>query len=215
MSKLVSIPFFQVGILFVMSSVIWYFITDLENKFKKRVFDFISDGLYYFLLTSFILNIIFNFSEVLKEPYRAILISSQSFWLALLIVSFYLVYREKKKASFTEYKQVYINQTVNFFLLIGLANHLFYYYKYPSLQSVLFILIYFAFFLLKDRIRNPQKNEFILILLALVHAVILFFFGKIVIYYHIAFYPYQIISLFLVASSLVFYLRRGLPSKQK
>ena len=216
MTKIISIPLFQVGVLFLFTSAIWYFLTDEDRLFKKNIFNFITDGLYYFILTTLGLNVLLNFSEVLQEPYRAIIFSSEISWAALIIVSVFLLYREsKKKPSDFKNPNLYINHLVNFFLLLGLANHLFYYYKYRSFNSVLFILAYFIFYVLKDYIKNPRRNEWTLILLAIIHAVIMYRFSKIVIYYQIVFYPYQIISLLLVASSLIFYFRRNLSSKQK
>lgn len=216
MTKIISIPLFQVGILFLLTSAIWFLVTDENNTFKKKIFNFITDGLYYFILTTLVLNIIFNLREVLNEPYRAILFSSQTSWTALIIVGIFLVFRESRSnLSSIQQQELYIDQTLNFFLLLGLANHLFYYYKYRSLHSVLFVLIYFILYLLKDRIKNPQRNEWTLALLALSHALVMYSFSKIIIYYQIVFYPYQIISLFLVASILVFYFRRNLLSKQK
>lgn len=215
MSKIVNIPLFQIGLLFLASTAIWYFITDQESPFKKKILNFASDGLYYFLITSFLLNLIFNFKEVISEPYRAILIASDSFYLALLLVSFYLFFREKKKAvDFTEKRQIYLDQTVNYFLFLGLANHLFYYFKYSNLKSILFILTYFLLYLLKDKIKYPERNELSLILLGLIHYLVSFFLGKVVIYYHIVFYPYQIVSLLFVLAALIYFFRRGLPSKQ-
>ncbi len=216
MTKIISIPLFQVGILFLLTSAIWFLITDEDSDFKKKIFDFVTDGLYYFVLTTLVLNIILNLKDVLNEPYRALLFSSQTSWIALLIVGIFLSYREfKKKTLFINQKELYINHTLNFFLLLGLANHLFYYYKYRSLHSVLFIVIYFVLYLVKDRIKHSQRNEWTLTLLAVLHAIIMYSFSNIILYYQIVFYPYQIISLFLIASILVFYYRRNLPSKQK
>lgn len=215
MSKLLNIPLFQIGLLFIVTSAVWYLITDQERDFKKRIFEFISDGLYYFLIASFLFNLFFNFREIRNELYRAILISTDSFWLGLLSVSFYLAYLEnKKELSFTKERQVYLDQIINYFLLLGLANHLFYYFKYSSFKSILFIFIYFILYLFKDKIKNSYRNEASLLLLALSHYIISFFFGKAVIYYHIVLYPYQIVSLLVILAAIIYYFRRGLPSKQ-
>lgn len=215
-SKIISIPLFQVAFLFIVTSGVWFLITDASTEIKKRILNFVTDGLYYFIITTLILNVVFNFSEVLQEPYRAILFSSTSSWLALILVSFYLVYREKTKKQPVNFeKEKYINHTLNFFLLLGLANHLFYYYKYRSFSSVLFILLYFGFYLLKDKVAYPHRNEATLVLLALAHGLVMAKFSSVMIYYQIVFYPYQMISLFLIASILVYYFRRGFLSKQK
>lgn len=216
MLKIVSIPLFQVGILFIASSVIWFLVTNESLEFKKRVFSFITDGLYYFILTTLGLNMLFNLSEVLKEPYRAILFSSESSWVALMLVSLYLAHREtRKKRTVSLGYEKYVDHIVNFWLLLGLTNHFFYYYKYRSLNSVLFILIYFMFYLFKDKVKISRRNEWALVFLALLHGVVMYRLSKIIIYYQIVFYPYQIISLLLLASILVFYVRRKFSSKQK
>lgn len=214
--KIVSIPFFQVGILFIVTSAAWFLITGESTDFKKQVLNFVTDGLYYFIITTLALNVLFNFSEILHEPYRAILFSSTSSWIALILVSFYLVYREgTKNYSVSLKKEKYIDHTLNFLLLLGLANHLFYYYKYRNLSSVLFVLLYFGLYLLKDKQSYSQRNEATLVLLALLHGLIMASFSSVIIYYQIVFYPYQMISLLLIASILVYYFRRGFSSKQK
>lgn len=216
LSKFFSIPLFQVGILFFLSIGIWFLITDERSSLKKKIFNFSTDALYYFLLTAFGLNIFFNFTDIIQEPYQAILFSNKSSWLALLLISSYLFYRERKKRSLSNTKkQKYIDHTINLFLILGLANHLFYYYKYQNLNSVIFILIYFILYLLKDQIKSPKRNEWTLIILAILHAVMMYFFSSTIIYYHIVFYPYQIISLLLIMSIFVLYFRRDSQSKQK
>lgn len=216
MSRIISIPLFQLGVLFIATSAFWFFLTNKENFFKKKVFNFVTDGLYYFMITTLILNVLFNIREVLQEPYRAILFSSEASWLAIIVVSFYLMYREKKKElPFNQRRQNYIDETVNFFLILGLSNHLFYYYKYQNFQSVLFILIYFTFYLVKDKIKSPRRNELTLGILTLIHGFMMYFFNPIIIYYQMVFYPYQMISLLLIASLFIFYFRRDSLSKQK
>lgn len=217
LSKIVSIPLFQVGVLFIVTSAIWFFMTDKSTPFKKKIFDFITDGLYYSILSTLALNVFFNFKEVIQEPYQAIIFSSQASWMALILVSIYLVYREitKTPAISNKASEQYIDHILNFFLLLALANHLFYYYKYRNIHSVIFVVVYFIFYLLKDRFNNSSRNELTLVLLAILHGLIMFNFSKIIIYYQLAFYPYQIISLLLIASLLIFYFRRNLSSKQK
>lgn len=216
MLKIVSIPLFQVGLLFIATTIIWFLVTDEENPLKKKVFDFITDALYYLIITSLGVNVFLNFSDVLSEPYQAIIISSEASWLAFILVSSYLLYREKKKdRNFTITTQNYIDQTVNYLLILALANHLFYYYKYQSLQSVIFIVIYFLSYLLKDKITDLRRNEILLTVLALAHGVMMYLFSNIIIYYQIVFYPYQIISLLIIASLFILYYRRDLSSEQK
>lgn len=216
MTKITSIPLFQVGVLFALTSALWFVVTDEDRAFKKKIFHFMTDGLYYFILTTLAINILFNLSEVLNEPYQAILFSSQSSWAALILVSIFLFYRENKNRGFKKQLDNHsIDHLLNFLLLLGLANHLFYYYKYRSFHTVLFIVIYFVFYLVKDHIKNPQRNEWTLALLGLLHALIMYQFTSIIIYYQIVFYPYQIVSLFFITSSLVFIFRRNLLSKQK
>lgn len=216
MPNVVSNPLFQVIILFLVTTGIWFLATDETTEIKKKVLSFASDVLYYFILTSFGLNLILNFREIISEPYRALLLSSEIYWMALLAVMAYLTIQTSKKKSLRVNEQMtLVDLSINYFLLLGLFNHLFYYYKYRSINSVLFILIYFLFYLFKDRIKHPSKNELALLILALLHAIIMYSFSKIIIYYQIVFYPYQITSLLIIASALLYYIRRDFSSKQK
>lgn len=214
--NIVSNPLFQVIVLFIFATGSWFLATDETTKSKKKILTFVTDGLYYFILTSFGLNILVNFNTVIRDPYRILLFSSNISWMALVLILLYLGYLEYKKHRLINQREdQLINHTINYFLLLGLFNHLFYYYKYRSFHSVIFILVYFLFYLLKDRIEIPRINEWTLILLALVHGILMFSFSKIILYYQIVFYPYQIISLFIIASLLLYYFRRNVSSKQK
>lgn len=214
--NIVSNPLFQVIILFIFASGSWFLATDETSKVKKKVLTFITDGLYYFILITFGLNILVNYKEVVREPYRILLFSSQISWIALVFVMLYLTYREYKKRTLISMQEdKLISHTIDYFLLLGLFNHLFYYYKYKNIHSVIFILVYFLFYLLRGRIKIHRMNEWTLILLAVLHGIVMFIFGKIILYYQIVFYPYQIISLFIIASLFLYYFRRNVSSKQK
>lgn len=90
MPNIVSNPLFQVIILFIVTTGIWFIATDETYEIKKKILSFLSDILYYFILASFGLNLLFNFREIIREPYRILLISSESYWMALVAVMFYL-----------------------------------------------------------------------------------------------------------------------------
>lgn len=214
--NVVSNPLFQVIILFVAATGTWFLVTNETTEIKKKVLSFVSDVLYYFILTSFGLNLLLNFREIISEPYRVLLLSSKIYWLAMLCVMVYLTIQAHKKNHYSnKIQKELFNQTLNYFFLLGLFNHLFYYYKYRSINSVIFILVYFLFYLFDDRIEHSRKNELALLTLSLLHAIVMYSFSKIIIYYQIVFYPYQIISLLLIASALLYYIRRDLTSKQK
>ena len=216
MPNIVSNPLFQVIVLFIGTTGIWFIATDEPTEIKKMVLSYVSDILYYFILTSFGLNLLINFREIISEPYRILLFSSEIYWIAFIAVMLYLtIQANKKRLSWNKLHDQLLDQTLNYFYLLGLFNHLFYYYKYRSINSVIFILVYFLFYLIKDRIKHPSKNEIALLVIALLHAIIMYSFSKIIIYYQIVFYPYQIISLLIIASGLLYYIRRDFSSKQK
>lgn len=216
MPNIVSNPLFQVIVLFIVTTGIWFVATDETTKVKKKVLSFASDVLYYFILTTFGLNLLFNIREIINEPYRLLLFSSEIYWMALIAVMLYLTFQANKKNLVgNNIHEQLVNHTLNYFFLLGLFNHLFYYYKFRSINSVIFILVYFLFYLFKDRINYSMKNEFALLALALVHAIVMFTFSKITIYYQIVFYLYQMVSLFIIASALLYSIRRDLSSKQK
>lgn len=213
--NMVSNPLFQVIILFIATTGTWFLATDETIEIKKKILSFASDVLYYFILTSFGLNLILNFKEIISEPYRFLLLSSDIYWMAMVGVMIYLTMQAHRKSSSNiEPQELLIDQTLNYFFLLGLFNHLFYYYKYRSINSVIFILVYFLFYLFKDRINHPSKNEITLLILALLHAIVMNSFSKIIIYYQIVFYPYQIVSLLIIASAILYFIRRDVSSKQ-
>lgn len=212
MPNLFQNPFFQAILLFLASSVTWYFLTDKNKTFKKKIFELMSDGIYYFFLTALGLNVLFNFKEILSNPYRAILFSSMIAWLAsILVISFLMIKKRQQIAT----DQLFVSHLINYFLILGLFNHLFYYYKYQNLFSVLFIVIYFVFYLLKNQLHIPWKNEILLATLGFLHGLLLFLSGNVILYYQIVYYPYQITSLFLLISFLLFYFRSDGLSKRK
>lgn len=212
MPNLFQNPFFQAILLFLASSVTWYFLTDKNKTFKKKIFELMSDGIYYFFLTALGLNVLFNFKEILSNPYRAILFSSMIAWLAsILVISFLMIKKRQQIAT----DQLFVSHLINYFLILGLFNHLFYYYKYQNLFSVLFIVIYFVFYLLKNQLHIPWKNEILLATLGILHGLLLFLSGNVILYYQIVYYPYQITSLFLLISLLLFYFRSDGLSKRK
>lgn len=216
MPNIVYNPLFQVIILFIVTTGIWFIATDETYEIKKKILSFLSDILYYFILASFGLNLLFNFREIIREPYRILLISSESYWMALVAVMFYLtIQASKKRYHVNKMLDQLLDQIFNYFFLLGLFNHLFYYYKYGSISSVIFILFYFLFYLFNNRMKHPLKNELILLFLAVLHGIVMYSFSRIIIYYQIVFYPYQIISLLMIASGLLYYIRRDFPSKQK
>lgn len=216
MPNIVSNPLFQVILLFIVTTIIWFLVNDETTILKKKVLTFMTDGLYYFVLATFGLNFLINFREIIREPYQILLFSSEISWIALILVMIYLGFRERKKiTSFTPSHEQLVSQLLNFFMLLGLFNHLFYYYKYRRVNSVIFIVIYFTLYFFKDRIKLPRINEWILLTLAFLHAIVMSFFSNIIIYFQIVFYPYQIISLFIIASLLLIYFRRKSTSKQK
>ncbi len=212
MPNVINNPFFQVGILFVVATGAWFFATDETVDLKKKILNLVTDGLYYFVLTTFGLNLLINFKDIIRQLYQIVLFSSEVSWLALMSVTSYLFFKNRKKLSRHNHA---IDLLINYFLLLALFNHLFYYYKYQNINSVIFMIAYFIFYLFKDRIQSPWKNELTLIALTILHGLMMTFFGKVVIYYQIVFYPYQVVSLLVFASLLLYYFRRNLLSKQK
>lgn len=210
--NIIQNPFFQVIILFLIASFFWYMTTDYNVVLKKKAFSLVTDGVFYFIFITLGLNALLNLSGIIEEPYGVILFSSNVSWLGTVIAVTYLMFQYRKEiASDTEM----INIIIGYFLFLGFFNHFFYYFKYRNLMSVLFIVIYFVLYLLHDKIKSIWKNEFLLLVMTVLHAVIMYFYSSVIIYYQIVFYPYQITSLFIWITLLLYWFRRKISSKQK
>jgi len=205
-------PFFQVIVLFLIASFFWYVTTDYDTLFKKKIFSLVTDGVFYFIFMTLGLNALFNLRGVIQEPYRVILFSSNVSWLGTVIAVTYLIFHYRKEIPSN---MEIINGILEYFLFLGFFNHFFYYFKYRNLMSVLFIVVYFVLYLFQNKVKSIWKNEFLLLLMVVLHVVVMYFYSSVIIYYQIVFYPYQIISLFIWISLLLYWFRRRVSSKQK
>lgn len=205
-------PYFQVIVLFLFASSLWYLTTAKPTENKKKIFSLVTDGVLYFVFITLGLNALFNFQEVINEPYQVILFSSNISSLGITITLIYLMIRYYKELARNEEM---VNGILGFFLFLGLFNHLFYYYKYGNLATMIFVLIYFMLYLIYNKSKYRWRNEVLLFFLAMTHAILMYFYSSVIIYYQIIFYPYQIIGLFILISLLLFFIRRNFLSKQK
>ena len=207
MATIIQNPFFQVIILVLISSTTWYFLTDEKQTAKRKTLDIVTDSAYYFIFSVLGINVFFNIEEVLEEPYRALIFSSTVSFSATLFVLIFLFYKYRR--SIPQHKER-IDSILDYFLILGLFNHLFYYYKYQNIMSVVFILTYFLIYFFQKKWSHFRKAEYILLLLGILHGLFLYLFGHVMIYYQIIFYPYQIVTLFLLTGALLLWLRRDI-----
>lgn len=207
MATIIQNPFFQVIVLFFVSSAVWYFLTTTKRPVKRKAFDVVTDAAYYFIFSILGLNLLLNFKAVLQQPYRILVFSSTVSFLAALLALGLLFY--KYHESIPKNKDV-MDSILDDLLILGLLNHLFYYYKYQDILSVVLVVTYFLVYFFKMKWTHPYKVEYLLLVLALVHGLFLYGFGRVVIYYQIVFYPYQIVSLFLLIGVLLRWLRRDI-----
>lgn len=212
MEKIYQNPFFQVIVLFIISSIVWYFLVDEDKNIRKKVLSIVSDGIYYFLLATLGLNFLSQPKAILNNPFQIILFSSQISWWAVIFVVLLFFFKYRKNIL---QKQEVVDSIIQYFLFLGITNHLFYYFKYQNLATVLFLLFYFVSYFLHTQLKSFWKNEWILVALGIFHAIILTLFGKVIIYYQIVFYRYQIIVLFLLVGSLLYLFRSEILSKRK
>lgn len=212
MEKLYQNPFFQVIILFIVSSIAWYFLTDLDKKRRQNVLSLVSDVLYYFVLSTLVLNFLSNPKEILSNPYQIILFSSRTAWLALLFVLLFFFYKYHQRLKSN---QVLVEYSLQYFLFLGITNHFFYYFKYQNFRTVLSLVFFFIIYLIHMKVDSHSKNEWTLIALAVFHGIVLTFYSKVIIYYQLVFYRYQIISLLLLLTSLLYIFRSEKLSKLK
>lgn len=133
-SKLLFMPFLKGLILVGISFFIWWFLTPLQKEAKKRVFFFTSDVLASALLSAFAFQLLFHFSTILRSPYEWILLSGRSLkWGILVTVAF----TGFKKREFVRFENELYRGLLQFLLISGMVNFMYYAVIYGQLVSLL------------------------------------------------------------------------------
>ncbi|MFO8069531.1 MAG: hypothetical protein R6U02_06110 [Alkalibacterium sp.] len=212
MENIIANPMFTAIVTLIIGVGIWFGLSDESTGVKKSVVSIFMDHVFYFVMALFGINALFNFNEIIQVPYRILLFSSNVVWIATLGVLIYGSYQygEKLWADKTKAKSVAKLATT-----IGLVNHVYMYYRYTSVNTLLLILLFVSLLALLTFTPLTRKVSPLLILVGFGALHLLIMGTRSVIYFNFAFSPLAILSLFLVFSGLLWgYKRRLLPSKQ-
>lgn len=210
MRYLTSNLYFASIVIIGVGMLLWYFLNESPKKEKQSILSVFTDLIFYFLLTLLGLNLLFHFSEVISFPYRILHFSSNIVSIATLLILLYSLYKYGS-GLWKDWDK--LNSTVQLFLFIGLMNHLYLYFNYRNLQSVLFIS-YFLVLLLLTSLKKVQKRVDPLLFLIFAGIVHLLLVGNDpVIYFNFAFYPIPLAVMLIALVAGLYYQRRKTQSK--
>lgn len=203
--------FFHSILILLVGSVAWFFYTDQPKKIKYSILNHFTDLLFYFLLALFGTNFVFNFREIMVVPYQALVFSSNVLAVATIIITVYIgvTYGERFWTQADKMKSA-----IQLFLFVGLVNHIYLYFIYSRLQSILFIGFYILLLGLTSSLNFMIKIDPLLLLLG---AGITHFFlmgDRAVLYFNFAFYRGPFLLILVTLISILYLQRRKLQSKQ-
>ncbi|MCA9765202.1 MAG: hypothetical protein KC455_02165 [Carnobacterium sp.] len=149
MLNLFSNPVF-VPLLLVSTGIgLWWLLTSLAVNEKKETLNRFVDKVVYFLVIAFVGNGFVHFFEIIALPYRALILSTTAISASFLLVLAYSSYRFLKKEKIEQKIVVAIFQLVS---LLGIINHIYYYFLYKSPLMVGLILLFSGLLLLSSTI---------------------------------------------------------------
>ncbi|WP_423190245.1 hypothetical protein ACO1PF_05085 [Alkalibacterium sp. f15] len=212
MENIIANPMFTAIVTLMIGVGVWFGLSDESTGVKKSVASIFMDNVFYFVMALFGINALLNFNEIIQVPYRILLFSSNVVWIATLGVLIYgsYLYGEKLWTDKTKAKSV-----AKLVTTIGLVNHAYMYYRYTSVNALLFILLFISLLVSLTFTPLTRKVSPLLVLLGFGALHLLIMGTRSVIYFNFAFSPLAILSLFLMFSGLLLgYKRRVLPSKQ-
>ncbi|OJF91850.1 hypothetical protein [Alkalibacterium sp. 20] len=212
MENIVANPMFIAIVTLMIGVSVWFGLSDESTEVKKSVASVFMDNVFYFVMALFGINALLNFNEIIQVPYRILLFSSNVVWIATLGVLIYgsYLYGEKFWTDKTKAKSV-----AKLVTTIGLVNHAYMYYRYTSVNALLFIILFVGLLALLTFTPLTRKVSPFLVLVGFGVVHLLIMGTRSVIYFNFVFSPLAILSLFLVFSGLLWgYKRRMLPSKQ-
>lgn len=196
-------------LLLLLGSAIWWFLATLDKKQKVKMLSKFSDELFRLLALAFISNALFHFSEVMRAPYQALLLTKEAVFVAVIITGIYNLWKQLPKLLVNRALLVALLQLL---LLQFSVNHLFYYNLYESPTSVglaaLSLLLLFAVTFITMR---TSMLGILLLSGAIVHFLLMD--GKSVLYFGLVVTP-ELILAFAFAFVSIILLRGKIPSKQ-
>ena len=139
MLNLLSNPVFVPLLLISIGSGLWWILSPVTTSEKKKQLNLIVDNVFYFLFIAFILNGLAHISEIIELPYRALILSTNAVSLSFILVLTYRAIRYLIQERENHETLVSVFQLIS---LIGLVNHIYYYYLYKSTLTVGLIVLF-------------------------------------------------------------------------
>nr|WP_321292049.1 hypothetical protein [uncultured Trichococcus sp.] len=131
--KILSNPVVIPILLLLAGSGIWWLLTNLEKTRKAKLLSKLSDELFRLLVVAFGSNALLHFSEVLRAPYQALLLTKEAVFVAVIITGTFNVWKQLPKLLEDRALLVALLQLL---LLLLSINHLFYYSLYENPTSI-------------------------------------------------------------------------------
>lgn len=211
MRYLTSNLFFASFVILGIGMLIWYASNESPKEEKKSILSIFTDMIFYFVATTFGLNLIFHLSEIIAFPYRILIFSSTILSAATMLITLYSVWKYGEKLWQKPKKAV---STVQLLLLIGLVNHVYIYLLYRNGQSILFILYFIGLllFISSEQILKKIDSLLLLTLAGVVH--LLLMGNQPIIYFNFTFYTLPLAILLVTLIGTLYIQRRRYQSKQ-
>jgi hypothetical protein len=207
--NILSNPVIIPVLLLLAGSGIWWFLATLDKKRKAKLLSKLSDELFRLLALAFASNALLHFSEVMRAPYQALLLTKEAVFVAVIITGTYNLWKQLPKLLTDQSLLVALLQL---FLLLFSINHLFYYSLYENPTSIglagLSLLLLFA-------VTFIAKRNSLLAVMLLIGAIVHFALmnGKSILYFGLVVTP-ELILVSAFAFILIVLVRGKVPSKQ-
>jgi hypothetical protein len=147
--NLFSNPVFIPLLLVSIGIGLWWLLTSLTVSEKKETLNRFVDKVVYFLVIAFVGNGFVHFFEIIALPYRALIVSTTALSISFLLVLAYSSYRYLRNDGIKQKILVAIFQLIS---LLGIINHIYYYFLYKSPLMVGLIILFSGLLLLSSTI---------------------------------------------------------------
>lgn len=196
-------------LLLLAGSGIWWFLVTDEKSRKVKILSQLGDEIFRLLAITLGSNALLQFSEVMRAPYQALLLTKEAVFVAVIITGTYNLWKQLPRLLADRALLVALLQLL---LLLFLINHLFYYSLYANPTSIalagLGLLLLFAVTFI------AMRNSLMAVMLlvgAIVHFALMN--GKSVLYFGLVASPGLIATAGFVFVLIVL-VRGKVPSKQ-
>lgn len=210
MRDILSNPYFMAFVLLGVGNGLWYLLDENKKEVKQSILSIFTDFVFYFILTALGMNVVFHFREMIAMPYRILLLSSNVVALATLLVTIYGAVKYGTKMWQQPHKTKSVAQL---FILLALTNHIYLYYLYSTLQTLLFVLFFMAQLAILTFTQPFKKIDPLVFFTgtSLIHFILMG--SQPTIYYNFAFYPLPLLGILLTLTVILHIQRRKLQSK--